>query len=124
MTAFQTKLLLLTFAAFQFVAANVWALPTVTQYFYYTDHIGPNSLPGFTFGDKVLLQVYLYSSDPVGSPTISVAAVQGDTTLMLDYFDPTDPRHNYVKFIDFDLSLTGPWEITPTDSTGTGPSIF
>jgi hypothetical protein len=124
MTAFNTKLLLVIFVALQFCGANVWALPTVTQYFYYTDHIGPNSFPGYTFGDKVQLTVYLNSSDPVGSPTISVAAVQSDTTLMLDYFDPTRPDHNYTKFIDFDLGLFGPWEIIPTDSTGTGPSNF
>ena len=39
--------------------------------------------------------------------------------------DPMFPgQHLYYKFIDFDPGLTGPWEIIPTDSTGTGSSTF
>ena len=46
MTAFKTTLLMLTFAAIQFFGANAWAIPTVIDYAHFTDHIGPNSLPG------------------------------------------------------------------------------
>jgi hypothetical protein len=117
---------LLTVAAFQFCAVCAWALPTMIDYSHFTDHIGPNTLPGYTFGDKVQLTVFLDSTDPVGSSTISAAANQGGTTLALDYYyNPTLPElHNYTKLIDFDPALTGSWEIIPTDSTGTGPSAF
>jgi hypothetical protein len=142
MTSFQTirrcfvklnahhTLLILTFAAFQFSGANIWALPTVIFYGHDTDRFGPHSSPGWIpVGDKVQVFARLDSSDPFGSPTVSVAAVQGDTTLSLDPLPIAvnsiyEGAHVYIKFIDFDPGLTGSWEITPTDSTGTGPSTF
>src|SRR5262245_12030898 len=121
-------LLIITFAALQFFGANAWALPTVIGYGHFTDRFGPHSLPGLPVGDKVQIFAVLDSSDPIGSPTISVESVQGGTTNTLDYIGPLYPifeqYHLYYKFVDFDPGITGPWEIIPTDSTGTGPSTF
>ncbi|HEX2476652.1 MAG TPA: PEP-CTERM sorting domain-containing protein [Lacipirellulaceae bacterium] len=120
--------LILTFAAFQFFAANAWALPKVVDYAHFTDRRGPHSLPAAVVGDKVQISAFLDSTDPIGSPTISVQAIQGGTTLTLDPVPPIHPlfegRYVYSKFIDFDPGLTGSWEFIPTDSTGTGPSSF
>jgi hypothetical protein len=58
---------------------------------------------------------------------ISVEAVQGATTVALDalIFPKLYPgQHPYQKYIDFDPSLLGSWEIIPIDSTGIGPSEF
>ncbi|HEX2475713.1 MAG TPA: PEP-CTERM sorting domain-containing protein, partial [Lacipirellulaceae bacterium] len=86
--------------------------------------------PGWVpVGDKVEVYAGVESSDPLGSPTISVLAVQDGTTLTLDPL-PVDPLFEgfpfyiYHKFIDLDPALTGSWEITPTDSTGTGLPTF
>jgi hypothetical protein len=121
-------LLILTFAAFQFIAAKAWAVPTVFAYGHFTDRFGPHSLPEMPVGDKIQIWAALNSNDPIGSPTISVEAGQGSSTLMLDPIGPLYPMfagyHLYYKFIDFDPGLTESWEIVPTDSTGTGPSTF
>src|SRR5262245_25030753 len=123
MTSFKTTLLILTFAAFQFLGNNAWALPTVIDYAPFTDRRGPTSYPGAVVGDKVQISAFLDSSDPIGSPTISVKAIQGSTTLTLDLVPPSYPlftgQYVYTKFIDFDPALTGFWEFIPTDSTGT-----
>jgi hypothetical protein len=129
MTAVKTNLFILTCAAIQFFAANAWALPTAFFYRQNTDRIGPHSFPGIIpVDDKVQIFAAIDSTDPIGSPTISVQAVQGGTTLSLDPTGPLFPfldgYHTYYRFIDFDPSLTGAWEIIPTDSTGTGPSTF
>jgi PEP-CTERM motif-containing protein len=128
MTAVKTTLLIMTCAAFQFFAANAWALPTAYFYRQSTDRIGPHSFPGFPVGDKVQIFAAIDSTDPIGSPTISVQAVQGGTTLTLDPTGPLFPFleefHTYYKFIDFNQAFTGAWEIIPTDSTGTGPSTY
>jgi hypothetical protein len=128
MTAFKTTLLILALAAFQFFARNSAALPAVNSIGHHTDRFSINSIPGAPVGDKVQIAAVLNSSDSVGSPTISVAAIQGDTTITLDYIGAQhtlfNGQHVYYKFIDFDPGLTGSWEIIPTDSTGTGPSTF
>jgi hypothetical protein len=123
-------LLIVTLAAFQLFARSSAALPVVLFAGQQTDRFGPHSFPGWTpVGDKVQVFAAIDSSDPIASPTISAQAVQGGTTLTLDPI-PSDPVfegwpfHLRRKFIDFDPSLTGPWEITPTDSTGTGLSTF
>ena len=67
------------------------ALPTVIAYGHFTDRFGPNSLPSFPVGDKVQVSAVLDSNDPVGSPTISVEALQGGTTLTLDPIGPLYP---------------------------------
>ena len=128
MFAFKTTLAVLIFAAFQLLGANVFALPTVVDFAHFTDRRGPHSLPGAVVGDKVQIAAFLNSSDPIGSPTISVQAIQGETTLTLDLVPPIHPlfpaQYLYVKFIDFDPALTSFWEFIPTDSTGIGPSMF
>jgi hypothetical protein len=121
-------LLTLTFAAFQFVAANSAAEPVVLGFSHTTNRFGPHSLPFLPVGDKVQIDAFLGSSEPIGSPTISVQAIQGGTTLMLDALPPGHPLYEgsylYYKFIDFDPGQLGSWEIIPTDSTGTGPSAL
>jgi hypothetical protein len=87
-------LLILTFAAAQIFAANACALPTVIDYAHFTDRRGPTSLPGAVVGDKVQINAFLDSSDPIGSPTISVQAIQGGTTLTLD---PIPPSIRYLR---------------------------
>jgi hypothetical protein len=125
MTAFKTKLLILTFAAFQLFARGSAALPVVTGVGHYASRIGPHSSPAWIpAGDKVLVFAVIDTSDPIGSPTISVEAVQGGTTLSLEYLAPDNVYPEYDAFIDLDPALTGFWRITPTDSTGTGPSAF
>src|SRR5262245_33528140 len=128
MTAYKTTALFLTVAATQFLGANLWALPTVIHYGHHTDRFAPSSIPGTPDGDKVQIAAFLDSSDPFGSPLISVEAIQGDTTITLDYIGSHHTLfgglHLYYKFIDFDPDLTGSWEVVPTDSTGTGPSGF
>jgi hypothetical protein len=121
--------LILTFAAFQLFARGSAALPVVSFTGHNAGRFGPHSLPGgIPVGDKVQVITAFDSSDPVFSPTISVEAVQGGTTLMLDRVPPGnpmfDPYHVYYKFIDFDPGLTGSWQITPADSTGTGQSAI
>jgi hypothetical protein len=78
-------------------------------------------------GDKVEIDVFLDSGDPIASPTISVEATQGGTTLTLDALAPGHPlykgKYVYYKFVDFDPGLLGSWEIVPTDSTGIGTSV-
>jgi hypothetical protein len=128
MTAFKSTLLLLTFTALQFVSNRAAALPTVINYGHHTDRFAPNSIPGAPVGDKVQIAAFLDSSDPLGSPTISVEAIQGDTTITLDYIGSHhtlfEGLHLYYKFIDFDPGLTGSWGIVPADSTGTGFAGF
>ena len=88
------------------------------------DRFGPHSIPRVPVGDKVQISVALDSSDPVGSPTISVAGHPGRHDPRRSI--PSTPircvpgQHLYYKFIDFDPGLTGSWEIIPTDSTGIG----
>ena len=121
-------LLMLTVASFQFFAAGSAAQPVVIGYDHFTSRFAPHSIPGgLPVGDKVQIAAVIDSSDPVGSPTISVEAIQGDTTLSLDPVPPSplfEGLHLYYKFIDFDSSLLGSWEIIPRDSTGTGPSTI
>jgi hypothetical protein len=118
-------LLILTFAAFQLFARGSAALPVVTGSVHYASRFGPHSSPGrIPVGDKVLVAANIDSSDPIGSPTISVEAVQGGTTLTLERLTPNNQSTQYTKNIDLDPALTGFWEIIPTDSTGTGPSSF
>jgi hypothetical protein len=128
MTAFKSALLFVTVAAFQFIGAKAAALPTVFAYGHFTDRFGSHALPEMPVGDKVQIWAALDTNDPIGSPTISVEVRQGNATHTLDYIGPLYPifenYHLYYKFIDFDPALTGPWEIVPTDSTGTGPSNF
>jgi hypothetical protein len=121
-------LVVLTSAACHLLATTAAAAPSVLGSGHFTVRFGPNNLPEGVVGDKVVVFAGLDSSDPIGSPTISVEAVQGGTTLTLD---PTPPIHPlweeyylYDKVIDFDAGLTGAWQIIPTDSTGTGPAIF
>jgi hypothetical protein len=129
---FHHTLLMLTFAAVQLFARNSEALPVVIGAAQQTDRFGPHSFPGWIpVGDKVQVFAAVESSDPGGSPTISVQAVQGGTTLALNYFDPNNhpiyegfPYYIYYNFIDLDPGLTGSWEITLTDSTGTGLPTF
>jgi hypothetical protein len=122
------KLLILTIAAFPFFAAQASALPTVIAYGHFTDHLAQSPIPSFEVGEKVQIFAVLDSTDPVRSPTISVEAVQGAKTEALPQPPNDDPifqgQHLYSKFIDFEPTLTGPWEIIPTDSTGIGPSTF
>jgi hypothetical protein len=122
---------LLTFVAVHFVAANLWALPSVFFYRQGTDRIGPHSIPIPPVGDSVQVFAVVESNDPIESPTISVEARQGSTSLTLDPLPAAlfpifqfEGFHVFSKFIDFDPGLTGAWEIVPTDSTGTGPSTF
>jgi hypothetical protein len=100
----------------------------VIDYAHFTDRRGLHSLPEAVVGDKVQIAAFLDSTDPIGSPTISVQANQGGTTLTLDPIPPIHPMleglYLYVKFIDFDPGLTGSWEFIPTDSTGTGLSTI
>jgi hypothetical protein len=128
MTAFKTTLLTLTFAAFNCFAASTAAAPVVVGYGHLTDRFGPHSLPLLPVGDKVQIGAFLSSGDPIGSPTISVQVKQNGTTITLDALAPGHPLYErdylFYKFIDFDPTLGGAWEIIPTDSTGTGPSIF
>jgi hypothetical protein len=128
MTAFKTTLLVLALAAFQFFVRTSAALPVVSSIGHHADRFSPNSIPGAPVGDKVQIAAVLNSADSVGSPMISVAATQGDTTITLDYIGAQhkifNGQHVYYKFIDFDPGLTGFWEIVPTDSTGTGLSVF
>ncbi|HEX2476330.1 MAG TPA: hypothetical protein VHK01_16380, partial [Lacipirellulaceae bacterium] len=104
------------------------ALPVVNSTGHHADRFSANSIPGAPVGDKVQIAAVLNSTDPVGSPTISVTASQGDTTITLDYIGAQhtifNGQHVYYKFIDYDPALTGFWQIIPTDSTGTGPSTF
>jgi hypothetical protein len=106
-------LLILTFAAFQFFAAGSAAQPIVLGYGHTTNRFGPHSLPLLPVGDKIEIDAFLDSTDPVGSPTISVEVIQGDTTLTLDALPPGHPfyegYHLYYKFIELDPSLTGFW---------------
>src|SRR5262245_27253817 len=82
-------LLILAFAAFQFFGANACALPAVIFTGHRTERFGPHSSPGWIpVGDKVQVFARIDSSDAVRSPTISVDAVQGDTTLALDPLPP------------------------------------
>jgi hypothetical protein len=120
-------LLLITFAAFQSFGAYAWALPMVIKYGHITDRFGAHSIPGLPVGDRVQVYATIESSDLVGSPSISVEAIQVGTTLALDRIPPEgmfQGRNEFYKFIDLDVGLAGPWEIIPTDSTGTGPSTF
>jgi hypothetical protein len=106
-----SKIILLTFVMLQFVAANAWALPSVFFHRQSTDRIGPHSVPIPPVGDKVQIFAALDSDDPIESPTISVEARQGGTSIMLDpvpgdLFPIFEGYHTYYKFIDFDQSLT------------------
>jgi hypothetical protein len=110
----------------QFIANRAAALPTVIATGQYTDRFLP------TLTDTVIppgenIQVYalIETTDPEGSATIAVTAKQGDSILTLNHFESLSaPPNLYWGFVNFDPSLIGAWEITPTDSTGTGPSAF
>ncbi|MGD9634151.1 MAG: hypothetical protein AB7G28_06055 [Pirellulales bacterium] len=121
-------LLILTLTAFQLLARDSMALPTVLFLGQQTDRYGPNSVPFTPVGDKVQVLAALDSVDPIGSPTISVTAVQGDTTITLEPIPPDNPLfpglHGYRNFIDLDPGLTGSWTVIPADSSGIGPSSF
>lgn len=108
--------------------ATAAAAPQIFSYGHFTDRYPVNSIPGFPVGDKVQVNTIFDSTDPVASPTITVNATQDDATLALDFSTSTVQLypgwHVYTKIFDFDPDLLGPWEISPTDSTGTGPSVF
>jgi hypothetical protein len=75
----------------------------------------------------VQINAFIDTDDHVGSSAIAVEAVQGSTTITLDFVNLPElypGQHPYQKYIDFDPSLLGSWEIIPTDSTGIGPSEF
>jgi hypothetical protein len=123
--------MMITIVALHFVAANAWALPSVFFYRQGTDRVGPHSIPIPPVGDSVQIFAVVESNEPIESPTISVEARQGGTSLTLDPLPAAlfpifqiEGFHVFSKFIDFDPGLTGAWEIVPTDSTGTGPSTF
>jgi hypothetical protein len=129
MKAIKTTLLIPTFAAIQFFGNISAAAPVVLSLAHYTDRFGPHSVPGLPIGDKVQINAFIDTDDPQGSPTISVGAVQGGTSLTLppfispQYQEP--PFDNpYQQYFDFDPGLLGSWEIIPADSTGVGPSEF
>jgi hypothetical protein len=127
MKAFKTTVLLLTIAAVQSFGASSAAAPVVTSLAHYTDRFATHSIPGLPVGDKVQVNAFIDTNDPVGSPMISVEAVQGATTVALDPLilpEIYPGQHPYQKYIDFDPSLLGSWEIIPIDSTGIGPSEF
>src|SRR5262249_11975484 len=109
--------LILALLALQYLAVDAMALPTVTETLHLTDRFGPNTVPFLPVGDKVQIFVLIDSVDPIGSPTISVEAHQGSTTLALDPLPPGSPLfeglHGYYKFIDFNPAITGAWQITP-----------
>jgi hypothetical protein len=99
----------------------------VIGYGHFTDRFSPNAPAVYPDGDVVQIYAVIESSDPVGSPTISAQAVQGNTTLTLDLIPPVDIFQEFnvfYKFIELDPGLTGPWEIISTDSTGIGSSTF
>ena len=130
MTLFKATLLVLIFTVLQLFARGSAALPVVVAAGQQTDRFGPHSFPGWIpVGDKVQVLAFVDSSDAAGSPTISVQATQGGTSLALDYvgnhplFEPF-PVFYYYSFIDLDPGLTGSWQITATDSTGTGLPAF
>jgi hypothetical protein len=127
MAAFKSTSLILAFAAFHFFGATSHAAPLVTSFAHYTDRFAPHSIPGLPVGDKVQVNAFIDTNDPVGSPMISVEAVQGATTVALDALilpEIYPGLHPYQTYIDFDPSLLGSWEIIPIDSTGIGPSEF
>jgi len=128
MTSFKPAFLLLTFITVQFVADRAAAVPVVLGSGHHTDRYAPHSVPGWPQGDVVQISLGLNSTDPPGSQSIVVNAHQGATTLALDWYSlPTTiypTPHLYYKFFELNPALTGPWEIIPTDSTGTGPSSF
>ena len=126
MTSFKTAILTLTFTTFQLFANRAAALPSVSDIGQLTERFLPtlsNTL--IPPGDHLRISAVVNTSDPPGSPTIGVTAKQGDTIVTLEHIEGLSfPTNFYWKFIDFDPSLTGAWEIIPTDSTGTGPSAF
>jgi hypothetical protein len=125
MKSFKTTWLLLSFIALQCFANRAPALPTAIETGQYTDRFLP-TLENTVIppGDNIQIYAYLETTDPPGSPTIGVTAKQGDTMLTLERFAGAGESYFYWGFIDFDPSLTGAWEIIPTDSTGIGPSAF
>jgi hypothetical protein len=126
MTSFKTTLLTLTFSTFQLFTNRAAALPSVSDTGQLTDRFLPTlSNTVIPPGDHLQIFAVIESTDPPGSPSIAVSANQGDTILTLERFESLSaPTNFYWKFIDFDPSLAGAWEIVPTDSTGTGPSAF
>jgi hypothetical protein len=126
MTSFKTTLLILTITTIQVLANRAAALPTVSDMGQFTDRFLPIlDNPVIPPGDNLQIYAYLESADAPGSPSIAVSAKQGVKTVTLNRFQiPDGPDNFYWGFVDFDPSLTGAWEIIPTDSTGTGPSAF
>jgi uncharacterized protein YjbI with pentapeptide repeats len=121
-------LLVLVYVLCQLIARGSAALPEVVFTGHFTDRFAPHSIPGWPQGDFVQIGVVLETADPAGSPMIVVNAKQDDTTLTLDWYSLPSTiypsPHLYYKFIELDPALTGPWQITATDSTGVGPPIF
>ena len=121
-------LLVLIFAGCQLIARCSVALPEVVFRGHFTDRIAPHAIAGWPQGDFVQISAALETSDPAGGPSIVVNAKQGDTTLTLDWYSLPSTiypsPHLYYKFIALDPALTGPWQITATDSTGVGASVF
>jgi hypothetical protein len=125
MTTFNTTVLILTIITFQLFASRAAALPTVSDIGQLTDRFLP-TLKNTVIppGDNLQIYAFLETTDSPDSPSIGVTARQGDKILPLDRFQIPGLDNFYWGFLDFDPSLTGAWEIIPTDSTGTGPSAF
>jgi uncharacterized protein YjbI with pentapeptide repeats len=124
----QTRLPMLTLIAVNLSVASSFAAPTIIDRDHFTNRFAPNSVPGTPVGNNVQISAVLNSLDPVGGTTISVQAIQGDSVVTLNYIGHHHPLfegvHLYYAFIPFDSSLTGPWQIVASDSSGTAASVF
>lgn len=117
------------------VGAAVNAAPIVTDVSFLTDHMAPNSAPGFatpTVTNRTQWNVTLISSDPPSS--VSVLASHPSFSTFNLFFNSSPIFSNYlfsrnsVQFSEAGLlAFAGnpvPWSYTAIDSTGSTAGLF
>jgi PEP-CTERM motif len=98
------------------------AAPTIQSTFFYTDHWGPNVAFPSLNGEYLHLFTTVNSLDAPAD--VSAVATQGDLVRPLFFYTtPILAEKNFERFLT-NLTLTGPWDLAVTDTTGSTNGVF
>jgi hypothetical protein len=103
-------------------AGAAHAGPTIQSTNFFTDTYGPSQSFAGLLGNYLQLSTVVVSADPVSQ--VSAVATQGALVRELNFFTgPIFAEKNYNRYLT-NTTLTGAWDLTTTDSTGSTTGVF
>ncbi len=103
-------------------AGAAHAGPTIQSASFFTDTYGASQSFSSLLGNYLQLSTVVVSPDPASQ--VSAVASQGALVRELNFFTgPIFAEKNYNRYLS-NTSLTGAWNLTATDSTGSTAGVF